>query len=204
MNGWHKSNNLWYVGDRLLIPRVGNVREIIFRLAHRTLGHFGADKSYAALCNSYYWPIMHHDLEQAYIPSCTDCLQNKSRTTKPPGALHPLPIPESHGDSIAMDFVGPLPTDNNFDCILTIMDRLGADIRIVPTWTDITTEDLAIIFFNNWYCENRLLNSIVCDHDKLFVSRFWKSLTKLTGVKLKMSTSYHPELTAPANNQIKC
>ena len=129
-----------------------------------------ADKSYASLRNSYYWSNMHRDLEQAYIPSCTDCLRNKSCTTKPPGPLHPLPVPESHGDSITMDFVGPLPTDNNYDCILTITDRLGADICIIPTQTDITTEDLAVIFFDNWYCENELLNSIVHDHDKLFVS----------------------------------
>ena len=169
MNGWRKSNDLWYVGDWLLIPRVGNVREILFHLAHDTLGHFSADKSYAALHDSYYWPNMCRDLEQAYIPSCTDCLRNKSRTSKPPGPLHPLPVPESRGDSIAMDFVGLLPTDNNYDCILTITDRLGADVRIVPTRTDITAEDLTVIFFDNWYCENGLPNSIVCDRDKLFI-----------------------------------
>jgi hypothetical protein len=40
---------------------------------------------------------------------------------------------------------------------------------------------------------NGLPDDIACDRDKLFVSKFWKALTKLTGVKLKMSTSYHPE-----------
>jgi hypothetical protein len=34
---------------------------------------------------------------------------------------------------------------------------------------------------------------IVSDRDKLFMSRFWKTLHTLTGVKLKLSTSYHPE-----------
>jgi len=193
MAGWRESNGLWYIGDRLLIPRVTDIRENLFRLAHDTLGHFGADKSYAALRDSYYWPNMRRDLERAYIPSCVDCLRNKSPTTRPPGPLHPLPVPESRGDSIAMDFVGPLPTDKNYDCILTITDRLGADIRIIPTRCDITAEDLAVVFFDHWYCENGLPNSIVCDRDKLFVSRFWKALTRLTGVKLKMSSAYHPE-----------
>lgn len=193
MKGWQKSNDRWYIGDRLLIPRVADIREKLFRLAHDSLGHFGADKSYAALRDAYYWPNMRRDLKQAYIPSCVDCLRNKSRTTRPPGPLHPLPVPESRGDSVAMDFVGPLPMDDNYDCILTMTDRLGADIRIIPTRTDITAEDLAVLFFDNWYCENGLPNSIVCDRDKLFISRFWKSLTKLTGVKLKMSTAYHPE-----------
>ena len=50
-----------------------------------------------------------------------------------------------------------------------------------------------MVFFNNWYCENGLPDDIVSDRDKLFVSRFWKALTKLSGVKMKMSTAYHPE-----------
>ena len=92
-----------------------------------------------------------------------------------------------------MDFMGPLPIDSNTDCILSITDRLGADIRIIPTKINITAEDLALLFFDHWYCENGLPDNIACDRDKLFVSKFWKALTKLTGVKLKMSMSYHPE-----------
>ena len=52
------SNGLIYVGDHLLIPRFGDIRENLFHLAHDTLGHFGADKSYASLRDAYYWPNM--------------------------------------------------------------------------------------------------------------------------------------------------
>jgi hypothetical protein len=73
-------------------------------------------------------------------------------------------------------------------------DRLGgADIRIVPTRTDLKAEELAVLFFDNWYCENGLPLEVVSDRDKLFMSRFWKALHILTGVKLKMSTAYHPQ-----------
>jgi hypothetical protein len=68
-----------------------------------------------------------------------------------------------------MDFVGPLPLDELYDCILTITNRPGSDIRIIPTRTNITAEELAILFFNNWYCENSLPSNTICDHDKLFV-----------------------------------
>lgn len=93
-----------------MIPRVAYLRETIFRLAHDELGHFGIDKSYAS--------------------ACPECARNKSRTTKPCGPLHPLPVPDHRGDSVAMDFIGPLPTERGFDGILTITDRL---------------------FFDNWY-----------------------------------------------------
>ena len=52
-----------------------------------------------------------------------------------------------------MDFIGPLKDDSGFNCILSITDHMGADIRIVPTQIDITTEDLAILFFDHWYCD---------------------------------------------------
>jgi len=92
-----------------------------------------------------------------------------------------------------MDFVGPLPTDEGYNCILTMTDRLGADICIILTHCNITAEDLAILFFNHWYCENGLPLNIVSDRDKLFILKFWQALTKLTGVKLKMLSSFHPE-----------
>ena len=101
-------NGLWYVGDRLVIPRTGDIHENLFRLTHGTLGHFGMDKSYATLRDSYYWPNMRTDLKKSYIPSCEACQHNKSRMTKAPGPLHPLPIPDEQADSVTLDFIGPL------------------------------------------------------------------------------------------------
>ncbi len=89
---------------------------------------------------------MRHDLEQLLIPGCVPCQHNKSSTTKPAGPLHPLPIPDQHGNSIAMDFIGPLPEDEGYNCLLTITDRLGSDVRLISTCTDITAEKLAKIF----------------------------------------------------------
>ena len=186
-------NGLWYIRDRLVIPRTGDIRENLFRLAHDTLGHFGADKCYVNLHDAYYWPNMRMDLEKSYVPSCSDCQRNKSRTTKAPSPLHPLPIPDEHGDSVALDFVGPLPEDEGYNCLLTMTDRLGSDYCLIPTRTDTLAEDITLLIFDNWYCENGLPSNFVSDRDKLFILRFWKALTKLTGVKLKMSSAYHPE-----------
>jgi len=96
------------------------------------MGHFGADKAYTTLRSSYYWLNMRRDLESAYVLGCVDCQCNKSSTLKPKGPLHPLPVPDECGASVAMDFVGPLPEDEGFNCILTMTDQLGSDIRIAP------------------------------------------------------------------------
>jgi hypothetical protein len=124
-----------------------------------------------------------------HIFPCADCLRNKSPTTRL--ASPPLLVPDQCRSSIAIDFIGPLPLDEGFDCILSITDHIGSDVHIIPMRSNITTDKLAVVFFNNWYCKNGLTIDIVCDGDKLFVSRFWKALTKLTGIKLKMLTAYH-------------
>jgi hypothetical protein len=76
---------------------------------------------------------------------------------------------------------------------VTFTDRLGSDIQIAPTQTDISAPEFALLFFDKWYCENGLPLEIISDRDKLFVSKFWKALHDLTGTKLKLSTSFHPE-----------
>lgn len=120
------------MGRRLLIPNIPRIHELFYNLAHDTLGHFGFDKSYEALRDSYYWPNMRCDLEHAYIPSCSPCQCNKSRTAKPTGLLHRLPVPDARFKAVALDFVGPLPVEGGKDTILTMTDLLGAEIRLAP------------------------------------------------------------------------
>ncbi|TFY76750.1 hypothetical protein EWM64_g7262 [Hericium alpestre] len=186
-------HGLLYIGNRLVIPRIGNIRAMLFHLAHDALGHFGTEKSYAALWDSYYWPRMCKDLETAYVPACSDCQRNKSLSQKPSGPLHPLPVPDGCEDSVAIDFVGPLPNDSGFNCIITMTDCAGSNIQIIPMQTDISAKDFASVFFDNWYCNHRLPLDIISDHDKLFILWFWHALHRLSGVVLKMSSSFHPE-----------
>ncbi|KAJ3566511.1 hypothetical protein NP233_g6963 [Leucocoprinus birnbaumii] len=98
-----------------------------------------------------------------------------------------------HFGSIAMDFVGPLPEENGCDQILTITDRLGADVRLIPCKKGLTALDLAELFFDHWYCENGLPEDIISDHDVLFLSKFWKHFMDLLNIDLKMSTAFHPQ-----------
>lgn len=72
-------------------------------------------------------------------------------------------------------------------------DHLGVDIQLAPCSTKMTAEDFANIFFNKWYCKNGCPLEIISDRDKLFISKFWKVLMKLTGIKHKLLTAYHPE-----------
>lgn len=191
--GTYEEGGLLYVGKCLLIPKDKKICKLLYHLTHDLLGHFGFDKSYTALCDSYYWPHMCHDLETAYIPSCVKCQRNKARTMKPTSPLHPLPVPDTRFDTVALDFISPLPVEDSFDMILTITDTLGADIHIIPIKSTITVPKVATVLFNEWYCENGLMLNLISDHDALFTSEVWQELHKLTGVRLQMSTAYHLE-----------
>lgn len=192
--GAREEDGLLYVGLRLVVPNTKDVRETLYRLAHDALGHFGLDKAYGTLCDSYYWPNMRRQLEGAYVPGCDVCQQNKSATAKPAGPLHPLPVSDQRFDSVAIDFVGPLPEEEGFNGIMTMTNRLGAaDMQIVPVRMDMDAKRYTAVFFEKWFCENRLPLEIVSDRDKLFTSKFWKELHRIASMKLKMSTAFHPE-----------
>ena len=102
-------------------------------------------------------------------------------------------VPDNWCDSMAIDFVGPLLLDKGYNNLITFTNWLGSDIRLIPTTTTLTAEHFTKLFFQHWYCENSLPLEIILDHDKLFLSCFWKELHTLTGIKLKMSIAYHPE-----------
>jgi hypothetical protein len=60
-----------------------------------------------------------------------------------------------------------------------------------------------VLFFNHWYCENGLPKDIISDRDKLFILKFWCALHKLTGVKIKLSSAYHPETDSSSERSNK-
>lgn len=124
--GIKRENDLLFLGERLVIPRSKGLRELFCGLAHDSLGHSGAKKSYATLRQSYYWPGMRKGLENSYIPGCEDCQHNKNSTEPPTGPLHPLPIADQRGDRTLIDFVSPLPEDRGFNYLCTITDQLNS------------------------------------------------------------------------------
>ena len=106
---------------------------------------------------------MRHNLTDVYLPSCSECLCNKSSTSLPPRPLHPLLVLDSCGDSVTIDFIGPLPRDDGYNTILTITDQLNADICLIPCNNTLSVQDLAGLFFEHWYCKNGLPLEIISD-----------------------------------------
>ncbi|SCV70639.1 BQ2448_3401 [Microbotryum intermedium] len=94
---------------------------------------------------------------------------------------------------IAINFVGPLPTNKGFDRVLTITNRLSGYVRLLPARKADTAADVAAHFHEGWHHLFGLPQSIVSDCDKLFTSKFWVALHKRLNVKLQLSSAFHPK-----------
>ena len=134
---------------------------------------------------------------KAFCKTCVTCKQSKPSNQKPYGLLNPLATPSEPWESIGMDFIGPLPLSSNrdgsFDSITVVICLLMAMVELIPSQINYKAQELAELMFENVYKHHGLPKTIVSNRDVLFTSTFWGHLNALIGVKLKMSSAYHPQ-----------
>lgn len=156
-------------------------------------GHLSALKTYEKIRRTFYWVNMKDDVE-AYVKSCDACQRAKRRTTKPPGANVPFPIPEAPFEIIAMDMKSGLPrTVRGNNAFWVVVDKLTRRGHIIPCSTDCTAADVAKLVFDNVVRHWGVPCTIISDRDPRFIAAFWQELWKLVGTKLNMSTAEHPQ-----------
>lgn len=84
-------------------------------------------------------------------------------------------------------------TGVGYDSILVITERLTKYMYMVPYKESSNAKELAYVFLRVVVANHRVLEEIISDQDKLFMSKFWTTLTGLLGVKRKMSTVFYPQ-----------
>ena len=180
-----------------MIPDVNHkgegIRSMIIENIHKIVGHYSHPKTLKYMRNYYWWPTMAKDMEK-FCKSCETCQTSKRRTSKPHGLLHNLPIPDHPWSGIAMDFIGPFPESLGKNYLWVVICCLMSQVHLIPINTTIKTLNLANEFLIHIVRLHGLPNSIMSDCDTKFTSMFWKELHQLLGVKLNLSTSFHPQM----------
>ena len=116
-----------FFGDRLVIPKVRNLRREILKEAHESplTIHPGSTKMYQDLRQRFWWTRMKREIAQ-YIASCDVYRRVKAEHQRPAGTLQPLAIPEWKWDKIGMDFINGFPrTKRGNNAIFVVVDRLS-------------------------------------------------------------------------------
>lgn len=76
-------------------------------------------------------------------------------------------------------------------------------VHLIPTTTGAKATEVAWLFLKDIVRLHGLPETIVSDRDPKFVSKFWRELHRLMGVKLLMSTAYHPQTDAMGERAIR-
>ena len=139
-----------------------------------------------------------------YVKQCPICQLNKPEHCKYPGLLQPLPVPEFAWTHISMDFVEGLPTSENKDMILVVVDRFTKYAHFISLKHPITVKTVAKAYTDNIFKLHGLPSVIVTDRDGIFTSNLWQDLFKSLGVKLHFSTSYHPQTDGQTERVNQC
>ncbi|KAH9671844.1 Endonuclease [Citrus sinensis] len=121
-----------------------------------------------------------------------------------PGTLQTLPIPQWKWEHITMDFVSGLPRSRRgCDCIWVIVNRLTKSAHFLARKSTDNVGQLAKLFIKEIVRLHGVPMSIMSDRDLLFTSRFWASLHKELGTKLRFSTAFHPQTDGQSERTIQ-
>jgi hypothetical protein len=184
---------LLFKGHQLCIPKC-SIRDNFLKEKHNggLAGHFGHDKTFAQLSNSYYWLGMRIEVIN-FVNRCRICqhVKGKRQNTR---LYQPFPIQKRPWDAISMDFVLGLPrTQRGFDSIFVVVDIFSKMAHFIPCQKTSDATHVANLFFKEVVRLHGLPRSIVSDRDTKFVGHFWRMLWKKMGKNLSFSSSYHPQ-----------
>ena len=86
-----------------------------------------------------------------------------------------------------------LPDSKGYNAALMVVDHLSKWIHAIPTVTSLDFTGVAWLFLEHVWCHHRLPEEVISDCGPTFRSNFSCDLATLLGVKLTLSTSYHPQ-----------
>jgi transposase InsO family protein len=191
---WSLKNGLLFHNERLVVPDDGDLRARLLDDVHRQVStaHPGRHKTRELVRARYWWPTWRHDTLR-YVDNCLVCKRTKIWRDKTPGLLQPLPIPDRPWQHLSMDFRSFPKDRHGFDSVFVIVDRLSKRPISIPCYKTTSAKDMARIFVETIYRWKGPPDSITSDRGGQFVSEFWDEVCKTLGIKIKLSTSHHPQ-----------
>lgn len=176
---------------RVYVPDVSPIWSQLLAYVHDS-NHEGIQKTVNRWRASFHNPNVLQRIRD-YVHGCTNCQKNKTDHLHLVDLLQPLTVPSEVWSDISMDFVEGFPRAGGKTVVLTMVDRFSKYAHFIAIRHPYTASSVARAFFDDIVRLHGLPCSIVSDHDTIFTSLFWTELFKLAGVKLNMSSAFHPQ-----------
>jgi hypothetical protein len=188
---WAVLDGLVTYKGRLYIPPGAPLLDEVISTVHAD-GHEGVQRTLHRLRRDIHSPNL-RTIVQDFVRACATCQRYKSEHLQPAGLLLPLPVPSAVWSDISMDFIEALPKAGGKSVILTIVDRFSKYSHFIALAHPYSAASVAQAFFSDIVRLHGIPQYIVSDRDPVFTSIFWKELMRLSGVKMLMTTTFHPQ-----------
>jgi RNase H-like domain found in reverse transcriptase/Reverse transcriptase (RNA-dependent DNA polymerase)/Integrase zinc binding domain len=196
---WTLTDGLLKRYGRVVVPESLQTRLLTEAHCQIASAHPGIQKTRQILRTRYYWRNMDKDIKR-FVRNCHACRRSTIPRDKPPGLLHPLPVPDRPWQHISVDFKSFPKDKHGFDTIAVFVDRLGKRPISVPCNSTIDAPGLARLYLIYVYRYYGPATTIVSDRGPQFVSAFWDEFNRILGTKIKLSTAFHPQTDGQTEN----
>ena len=127
------------------------------------------------------------------MSSCLICQREKSNHTISKGQLQNPELLVQKWQEVSIDFVTNLPVVNNFDSIMTVIDKATWMTHLIPCSKTVTVQETAQYYFKPIARLQGVTKFIYTARGTQFTSKFWKELRGLFGTGVRFSTAFHPQ-----------
>ena len=186
------------LGDKELIVDVSNglprpfvplsMRKIVFDAIHG-LGHPGTHRTAQIASSKFVWPNIKADCTN-WAKQCIPCQRSKVTRHTTPEIGH-FQVPSRRFSHLHVDIVTLSPS-NGYSHLFTIVDRFTRWPVAIPI-RDMSSESILDAFAHGWIAQYGIPAAVTSDRGAQFSGALWDQLLKHWGIKLLLTTAYHPE-----------
>jgi hypothetical protein len=191
---WSESDGLLMFCGKIYVPNDRDLRRCIIEQHHDMCiaGHAGRFKTLELVARNYWWLQMSRYI-CIYVKTCNLCNRMKLQHRRPFSELHPSETPAEPWDTTSVDFIVKLPESHSYDTIMNVVDSVTKHVHFIPTHTTITAEGAIHLYLREVWKHHGTPRVVLSDRGSQFTAGFTCELYKLLGIKLAISTAYHPQ-----------